>query len=69
MQPADVTEAETRAIEWKPTHIWKMGANLAAAICSKQGASRVGARAVAAGMESTGSGGAWPSPRGPWAAQ
>jgi adenosylhomocysteinase len=52
MTDAEMTRAGTRAIEWRPTHLWEMGANLTAAIV----AAGAGRTSVAAGMESTGSG-------------
>jgi adenosylhomocysteinase len=53
MTDAEMAQAGTRAIEWRPTHLWEMGANLTAAIVVA-GAGRTSS--VAAGMESTGSG-------------
>jgi len=52
MGAADVVEAERRAFEWKPTHLWEMGASLTSAFT----AAGTGGLAVAAGMECTGSG-------------
>jgi adenosylhomocysteinase len=53
--------ADKQAVEWQPTHLWEMGANLTAAIVSRAPAGVAGAagapgRSVRAAMESTGSG-------------
>jgi adenosylhomocysteinase len=52
MSEADAAEAERRAVDWKPTHLWEIGASLTAAIVR----GGTGAASVVAGMESTGSG-------------
>ena len=52
MQASETAEAERRALSWKPTHLWEMGANLTCALASAE----TGGPAVAAGMECTGSG-------------
>ncbi len=51
MAPSDVAEAERRALEWRPTHLWETGANLASAVAAAGGSSP-----IQAGMETTGSG-------------
>ncbi|MGO9310632.1 MAG: NAD(P)-dependent oxidoreductase [Spirochaetia bacterium] len=60
MSPADAASAESKALEWRPTHLWEMGASLTAAIVARgRGAGPVArplAAQVAAAMESTGSG-------------
>ena len=50
MGASDTAEAERRALEWNPTHVWETGANLARAVVAGGGAG------IAAGMETTGSG-------------
>jgi adenosylhomocysteinase len=50
MSAADTAEAERRALAWAPTHLFEMGASLAAATIA------TAADQIAAGMESTGSG-------------
>jgi len=52
MTPDDTKEAERRALQWKPTHLWETGANLTSALVSSGDATP----GVSAGMESTGSG-------------
>ncbi len=51
MSPADMAEADQRALAWAPTHLFEMGASLSTAAS----ASRADLH-VAAGMECTGSG-------------
>jgi adenosylhomocysteinase len=63
MTDAEAAKAEKLAVEWQPTHLWEMGANLTTTIVSGAGGggAAAGARgasggSVVAGMESTGSG-------------
>jgi adenosylhomocysteinase len=58
MGASDIAEAEHRALEWGPTHLWETGASLTVAGASAGGAASGGAHAttVRASMESTGSG-------------
>jgi adenosylhomocysteinase len=52
MSDGDTAEAERRALAWKPTHLWEMGASLTVALAASAGERPP----VAAGMECTGSG-------------